>query len=107
MDVHAAQLGAAVEGLLKVRFLETRIPDQVPEHANSQRTITVNRNDEPLTSSRPAEHVMAPAHPQEYPTMALQDSGEFLARDGFHTAISSTRPLLRSSSSSGSMSTDR
>ena len=83
--------GAARSMQLIVRdFGELR---QMPQQADLQRAIPMDRNRQTDCASMPAINVMAAAYPQQPPAAQFEKSGQVVARQRLHIAISSTRPF--------------
>jgi len=61
------------------------------EQSSFQRLITVHGDRKSHRAAELAVDVMASMHPQQIPSVPLDDRGELLARKLFHTMISITR----------------
>lgn len=86
-------------------FSDYRHFQQVLLQAGLQGPVAVNGNGQAHVAAGLAVDVMAAVDPQESPAALLQEMGEFLPGEGFHTAISRTRPL--GGKSKGLRSTER
>lgn len=90
---------------MKLEFvlLNSRFFQKLPQHARSQRPISVDRDGQMLAVTRLGENVMTSVNARQIPAFALEEAGEILAADRLNTATS--RIIASASGSVSALST--
>jgi hypothetical protein len=77
--------------LVEVPRIDPRHLQKMAEETNLERLVSMDGDREPDVIVRPGVDVLAAVDSSETPAAPLEEAAEFLAGEGRHTAISSTR----------------